>query len=262
MSLEEQIAQITNPQEFVRLCNAIFTERYGNNFQVIDGNRSDEGNDGYVISEKRILAIYCPIKPERKRDADYLGKIRGDLNKTAALRDSGKFDIENWTFITPRKLSNDVIATMQREAKALRINATHQEATFLTNELHRNKHILRDFPGLQSSDIDGKLNEISNLLKELSIKKTTGARITTGVKLSDPEINENRVYKGKVVNAEEFDLVMELRKNPENEDAKPKLRSIFYASGDSAVRLNALLGLLDLHNPLEDSAEDLVHFFD
>jgi hypothetical protein len=61
MTLDEQIAQITNPQEFTRLCNAIFTEKYGHDFQVIDGTRGDEGNDGYVISEKRVIAIYCPI---------------------------------------------------------------------------------------------------------------------------------------------------------------------------------------------------------
>jgi hypothetical protein len=66
VNLEDQIAQIINPQEFTRLCNAILTAEYGADFQVIDGTRSDEGNDGYLISEKRIIAMYCPIKPERK----------------------------------------------------------------------------------------------------------------------------------------------------------------------------------------------------
>ena len=51
---------------------------------------------------------------------------------------------------------------------------------------------------------------------------------------------------------------MELRKNPENEDAKPELRSIFYSSGDKAVQLNALLGLLDLYDPLDDSIDEFV----
>src|SRR5271157_2660301 len=109
MNLDDQIAQITDPQEFTRLCNTIFTEKYGPDFQIIDGTRSDEGNDGYIISEKRVLAIYCPIKPERRTDSDYLQKIRSDIKKAQALRDSGKLEVENWTFITPRKLSNDVI---------------------------------------------------------------------------------------------------------------------------------------------------------
>jgi hypothetical protein len=71
--IEDQIATMCNPQEFTRLCNSIFTSIYGDDFQVIDGTRSDEGNDGYVRSEKRILAIYCPIKPGKKTDSDYLG---------------------------------------------------------------------------------------------------------------------------------------------------------------------------------------------
>ena len=126
MPLEDQIAQITNPQEFTRLCNTLLTAHYGENFQVIDGTRSDEGNDGYVISEKRIIAIYCPIKPERKTDKDYLEKITKDLTKANKLRESGTFKVENWTFITPRKLSNDVLSKMRLEASARQINANHQ----------------------------------------------------------------------------------------------------------------------------------------
>ena len=39
--LEEQIAQITNPDEFVKLCNSLLTEEHGTDFQVIDGTRGD-----------------------------------------------------------------------------------------------------------------------------------------------------------------------------------------------------------------------------
>jgi hypothetical protein len=98
MTLDEQISQITDPQEFTRLCNAVLTEQYGSDYQVIDGTRADGGNDGYVISEKRVTAMYCPIKPERKTDTDYLEKIRRDIAKAQSLRDSGKYQIENWTF--------------------------------------------------------------------------------------------------------------------------------------------------------------------
>jgi hypothetical protein len=68
MTLDELIAQTTNPQEFARLCNSVFSDIYGNSFQVIDGTRGDDGNDGYVASERRMLAIYCPVKPEQKTD--------------------------------------------------------------------------------------------------------------------------------------------------------------------------------------------------
>lgn len=55
MSLDEQIAQMTNPQDFTRLCNTIFTDIYGHNFQVIDGSRSD-GGDG--AARARATAIH------------------------------------------------------------------------------------------------------------------------------------------------------------------------------------------------------------
>lgn len=41
MTLYEQIAQMTDPQEFTRLCNTVLTERYGRDYQVIDGTRAD-----------------------------------------------------------------------------------------------------------------------------------------------------------------------------------------------------------------------------
>ena len=116
MSLEDQIAQIANPPEFTRLCNALLTAEYGPNFQVVDGTRGDGGNDGYVISERRIIAIYCPIKPEKQTDSDYVKKIRDDLTKAKLLHQSGKYVVERWTFITPRKLSNDVVATLRKTA--------------------------------------------------------------------------------------------------------------------------------------------------
>jgi len=124
--IEDQIAIMINPQEFTRLCNSIFTCGYGDDFQVIDGTRSDEGNDGYVRSEKRILAIYCPIKPEKKTDSDYLEKIKGDMQKAASLRDTDKFKIERWTFVTPRKLSSNIIAKMEQ------LGTTHG---FVVNQL-------------------------------------------------------------------------------------------------------------------------------
>jgi len=130
MTLEEQIAQITDPQEFTRLCNSILTEKYGKAFQVIDGTRGDDGNDGYVITEKRMLAIYCPIKPERKTDADYLNKIRTDILKAKNLRDSGEYNIENWTFLTPRKLSNKVVTKLRQLGDSIGLDASHQESTF------------------------------------------------------------------------------------------------------------------------------------
>jgi hypothetical protein len=113
MTLDELIAQMTNPQEFTRLCNSVFTDIYRDAFQVIDGTRGDNGNDGYVATERRMLAMHCPIKPEQRTDAGYLEKITADINKAVALKRDNKYEIEAWTFITPRKLADDVIQKMR-----------------------------------------------------------------------------------------------------------------------------------------------------
>ncbi len=64
MELEQQIRQLNNPQEFTEICNTLLTEKYGDDFQIIDGTRSDHGNDGYVESEKR---IFCYALPDKTR---------------------------------------------------------------------------------------------------------------------------------------------------------------------------------------------------
>src|ERR1039457_5623841 len=156
MTLDELIAQMTNPQEFTRLCNSVFTDIYGEAFQVIDGTRGDNGNDGYVANERRVLAMYCPSKPEQKTDAGYLEKIRSDLAKAATLKRGNKYDVDAWTFITPRKLSDDVIAAMRARGGEVGIRVSHQESTFLANELYRRAHLLKGFPGLQQLYLGAK----------------------------------------------------------------------------------------------------------
>lgn len=245
MSLEDQISQIANPQEFTRLCNAIFTALHGNDYQVIDGTRADGGNDGYVRSEERIIAIHCPIKPERKTDKDYIEKIRSDLKKAAKLNESGKYQVRNWTFVSPRKLSSDIVSLMIREAKQLGLNADHQEATFLAGVLLKNKHLIPEFPFLHNLSIDSKLDEILTKLENANPQDQQDAS----------EINDSHIYKAKTKNNDDFDRVIEIRKSGNN---KVGLKSFFYKSTEPIVQLNALLGLLDLYNPLDDTPESMV----
>lgn len=247
MPLEDQIAQITNPQEFTRLCNTLLTAHYGENFQVIDGTRSDEGNDGYVISEKRIIAIYCPIKPERKTDKDYLEKITKDLTKANKLRESRTFKVENWTFITPRKLSNDVLSKMRLEASARQINANHQESTYLANLLYVNKDLIQAFPELYVPNIENKLDQIINFLKDRPELKAA----------QHSDIDRDLVYKPETKNSIEFNRVNAIRKSNKPE-SKPELRTIYYKSTNPVVQLNALLGIIDFYDPTNDATQDMI----
>ncbi len=247
MSLEDQIAQIVNPQEFTGLCNAIFTVLYREDYQVIDGTRADEGNDGYVRSEERIIAIHCPIKPERKTDKDYIKKIKSDLKKAAKLNESGKYQVRNWTFVSPRKLSSNIVSLMIREAKQLELNANHQEATFLAGVLLKNKHLIPEFPFLHISCVDSKLDEILTELKNTNPQNLQEAS----------EINNSYIYKAKTKNNDDFDRVIAIKESGNNKN-KSELKSYFYKSTEPIVQINALLGLLDLYNPLDDTPESMV----
>jgi len=253
MTLEEQIAQINNPQEFTKLCNMLLAEKYGSGYQIIDGTRADGGNDGYVISEKRIFAMYCPIKPERKTDSDYLKKIRSDMSKAKLLKDSGAYEIENWTFLTPRKLSNDIIVKMKESAKDIGLSAIHQESTFLATELSKNKHLISEFPALHIFDLDSKLEKIMAAFRQKDIKKEQA---------EEEEINHQNIYKGHPQNIEEMDRVLSLRRGLKDKNTKPELKTIYYKTKDKTVKLNALFGLFDFYDPAEDQADDIIQLCD
>jgi len=248
MYLEDQIALITNPQEFTRLCNSILTCSYGEDFQVIDGTRSDEGNDGYVCSEKRIFAIYSPIKPEKKTDADYFEKIKSDMQKAVSLRDNEKFNIERWTFITPRKLSSTLISKMYKLGSDHGLAVNHLESTYLANELYKNPHLFAAFPQFHIIRIDDKLDEILN-----HIKATEKEEIST-----ERPPSRTAFVQSEAEDSEDNKRVIELRHEMPTDNTKKELKTIYYKAKDDTAQLNALIGLLDLFDPLEDAPSDMI----
>ncbi len=249
MTLDELIAQMTNPQEFTRLCNSVFTDIYGDAFQVIDGTRGDNGNDGYVASERRMLAMHCPVKPEQKTDAGYLAKIRGDLAKAVALRNERKYAIETWTFITPRKLSNDVIATMRALGDDVKIRATHQESTFLANEMYRREHLLNGFPGLLQLNLGAKIDQ---LVEALTAKQ------------SEPTTEEKREHiQEPIVSDEVGDARLhELVAGTPTQEAKSELKAIAYRTTDPILEINVILTLFRWFSPVDDDRSELIAFAD
>lgn len=253
MNLEEEIRKTSNPQEFVDICNTIFIEKYKENFQVIDGTRSDQGNDGYIISEKCILAIYCPVKPENKTDQDYREKIGIDLRKAKALYDSGSLKIERWTFVTPSKISNEVFIYLQNKAKEFGFVGNHLEATFLSGEFYKNEHLLKKFPRLHIPKIESLLEAINNNIQNL--KKPHKEDISLSV--------NNKVYeKQDVDNEENEDLkkVMSILQKEQTPISKKELKSIYYGTLDKVAQVNIILGLIKWHDPLEDKDEDMIEW--
>jgi len=250
MSLEEQIAQIVDPFEFTRLCNTIFAAEHGHDFQVIDGTRGDEGNDGWVKPENRILAIHCPIKPERKTDAGIRDKAFDDLDKARKLRDDDKIKVERWTFVTPRKLSNAVIVDITNKARELGIAANHIEATHLAIRLLRHPELIKEFPQLHVSQ-----------LEELVRSALESAPESLKIGKREPEDDIRHFLEVKLAAAEDEEVreIVKLRESEDARAAKPRLRAMFYRSSNPHVQLNAIFGLVDLFAPMDDDARDLAN---
>jgi len=252
MSLDSLIRQMDNPQEFTRLCNAVLCASHPRDFQVIDGTRADQGNDGYLASEKRMFAFFCPMKPERQGDTDYVRKLKSDMAKAAALRDEGAYEIEKWTFVTPGKLSNQVVAIMREEAKNLNLEASHIESTYLAGALLKHKHLIDDFPQLMYFDIGERIEEIHAAVTAAPTQKSWS------------EEDREAGYKTDPVPSNDPDIsrVLELRSCEDKKKAKAELRAIYSISRSPAVRVNAVASLADLFDPREDDIEEVVMLCD
>ncbi|MEO8186906.1 MAG: hypothetical protein ABI580_06025 [Burkholderiaceae bacterium] len=251
MRLDELIAQITNPQEFTRLCNSVFTDVYPDSFQVIDGTRGDNGNDGYVASERRMLAIYSPIKPEQKTDAGYLHKIRSDLAKAIALKREGRYEIETWTFVTPRKLSDDVVSEMRRLGRDAGIFTLHQESTFLANELYRRSHLLKGFPELQAVDLGMKIDELAGSWRRNQLEKSD----------SGSEARVSTLWE-RIVDGDGHSKLNDILSGHPTKEGKTALKALAYGTTDLVLEINVILALFRWFVPTDDDRDELLHFAD
>jgi hypothetical protein len=96
MTLETQIQLVTVPQEFTRLCNEVLEAEHGDDFLVIDDDRADRGDDGYLKSTKTLFAMHCFKRIQNQSiEGEIRRKMIGDLGKAIALRDEGIWDIES-----------------------------------------------------------------------------------------------------------------------------------------------------------------------
>jgi hypothetical protein len=250
MSLEEQIAQTVDPVQFTRLCNSLFAAAYGHDYQPIDGTRGDEGNDGWLNSERKILAIYCPLKPERRTDADYRDKAYGDLKKAAHLRDSKRFPVERWTFVTPRKLSNDVIVAIRKRGDEFGIQANHIEATHLSGLFLKHPELVKDFPEYHISQLEQWLK---------TALETPAASQPKATRSPETDIYSYIAIRQAAIKDEALREVVALRESPDRAAAKRGLRALLYRSTDPLVQINAVVGLMDMFSPIDDNLSDLAN---
>ena len=248
MSLEEQIAQAVDPTVFVRLCNALLQTEHGHAYQVIDGTQGDDGNDGWLESQRRIFAIYCPVKPETRTTANYRTKALDDLAKAFVLRESEQYPVERWTFVTPRKLANEVIVEIGKTAQDYGIEANHVEATFLSGLLLKHRHLMKDFPEYHVSQLEEKLDRV---LASAEVKKPQPSR------RPEHDIFSHLAMKKIAEKDKRLKEIFDLRESSDPDAAKLTLRGLFYGSTEPLIQVNAVMGLMALLDPMKDDLADL-----
>lgn len=253
MSLEDQIGQTVDPALFTRLCNAVLTAEHPHDYQVVDGTRGDGGNDGWLRSQKRMYAMYCPVKPEHRTDKEITKKALSDLGKAAELRAGGKYDVQQWTFVTPRKLSNDVLIEIFEAGVDLDIEVDHVESTYLAGLLLKHKHLLTEFPQLYVSQLEEFVKQALDTPEAKNPKPSA---------VPEHDIFSWLEVKKAAAKDESLKEVIALREMADGAAAKRGLRALFYTSTNPLAQVNAVAGLMDRFDPMEDDLLDLAGLCD
>lgn len=160
-----RIEDIRDPNLFQRLVQALFIAQQPNSFEAVDDSSGDRGNDGYDASQGALTAIYCPERdPTRAR---YLSKGREDLAKAVALRGGGQYRIEEWRFVTPRALPEEVQATLREEAERSGLRARFFSAEHLESWYLQYPYLHPRFPELSYPRNEGLLRDIHDKVNAL-----------------------------------------------------------------------------------------------
>lgn len=154
MSIQSEIELLKDPSRFSRLTILLFEAEYGSDYQAIDDDRGDGGNDGYIFSEKRLFARHCFKKlPKRDLDEEILKKIKKDFAKVLKLKEDGVYEIKNWTFLSSYAVSNGVVVEAQKLGKPAGINVSLKGPSYIATLAAKHKHLLSEFPELQQAQI-------------------------------------------------------------------------------------------------------------
>jgi tetratricopeptide (TPR) repeat protein len=151
-----RISDIRNTQLFQDLCQTLFAAEYPD-IEIPDDSSGDEGNDGYIPSQRRLFAIYCPEKYPPPNEY-YERKIRDDLAKAVKLRDVRGYEIDEWIFVTPGPLPMEVLNYLKEKVKGAGISKTvNWSEKHLLPVLLRHRELEPEFPDLFASDIRGEV---------------------------------------------------------------------------------------------------------
>ena len=108
--------------------------------------------------------------------------------------------------------------------------------------------LLEAFPQLHVAQIEKKLEEILQHVKQAQRQEENIPRNPAG----------SPYVEAKDADSEDNKRVLQLRRNVPTDTTKKELRTIYYKAKDNAAQLNAMIGLIDLFDPLEDSPSEMM----
>lgn len=261
MDLASQIAANNNPQEHTRLCVALYEAEYKSDYQAIDDNRADDGNDGYIISEKRMIARHCfKVRPKAALDSAVLKKLTSDLKKAIELKADGTYDIEKWTFQTNYQVSNSVVKEAVKLGKAAGIQVTIKTETYLADILTRHKHVLSQFSQFQIPEVLPKLDEMNEKLDAIlegdNVKHSSTSEKLEPVQTENPQ--KPHLVQEALEEDADYKRVIAIIKSGISESAKTSLRAMAYTSTSPLAKMQATFALADWFDVITDKAEQIV----
>lgn len=154
-----RIKDIDNPETFQRLVHAIYVAEHGADFQVVDDRGGDFGNDGYIRSQRILLAVYCPeVRPTK--DEQYRRKIRHDLDRAEGLVREHDYLVETWAFVTPGNLREPLQRFVRDQTRERGFSGICIGETHLTDLFLRHRHLHEQFRDLVAPQTFEQLSEI------------------------------------------------------------------------------------------------------
>lgn len=270
MSLENRIRELNNPQYFSKICKAVLQAEYPNDYQPVDDDRPDGGNDGYISSQKRMFARHCFKNPtKRKQDSEILKKLRGDFAKAVELRNSGKFEVEKWTFLTNYPVSNAIVVAARAMGKKENIQVDIQEAAYVTNLLLKHKHLLSEFPEINEPLVLEEIQKNTERLEKIIIgtksepeeseAETEIQAYPVPARLPSPLDKKTQEYLNK---DKDYLFTIQFAERQPTAEEKNRLKALVHSSSNRYVQEQAAFALFNWYDVLKERPDEYISYAD
>lgn len=161
MDIARTIGQLTG-NRFQDLVSRLLAAAISD-FQAVNGDGGDKGNDGYSPNMAAVFQAYGPEKTEARR---IRGKIDDSVKKTVRLRETSLPVLRRLIFVTPFDLTHDLHLHLQRSATTVGLISESWGNSRLIGLVAQHPEVARTFPEIQLLDLSKAVHPDPALLKK------------------------------------------------------------------------------------------------